>query len=859
MKIDTTHNKILKETISESFIRGINEDLVPKLSALFGSSMLGIQMYEDYLGDDFLKDGYRYYPLTVVTESSNITCWIKWDVSRASDFEGGNPYCFVGDNIEFIIADDVPIAFGNALSGRSTYYSNGSVKLNVSLAAKDVMLLRGKYSQTFVDEMARQLTQAIERALGVSGLSESSIELDVFFAPDTYMEHTSENVTYRRLLMSAKGCAPRDFWVKWTRLNSAVAYSLTDNVTSADVVFEIGEDVPHKIREKEYRFLVYSNSDKYRMAMGRKNITEWRELIKRAVKRGELEKSALGCETEEHAAEVSDKLAEILQKCGVSVPVVNVSSDITDNTAVADEALRSAVLGNNATASDEDFEFDTEYPQVEFDIDGKSDESAADASVTETVAAAPVPNDTVINDTAPDSNATDNTVTEEPVMQIFEEKPDISADVKSSDNVSADSLQDSTEDILTLMLEIEKLEAKLAQEADKYSRLAEEKVLADKRLDVAINANNELSSKNEQLVAEISELRRMNSEQENAKNAALAEVAEAKDELLRIEDEKATLLDEIDTLKRRLEATEEESRRNEEKLRNQLELEEKERVRDKLLFAEAARLAREESERLAKEKAEAEARAREESARLEAERMAELERKRAEEERLAEIQRIENEMREQALRRENALARAKEIRLRMEKEARMSTEAKYGALPTAAESMSDGETGSDEKSFAADDEQLEPAIDFSVEDTIASDAAQAVSATPITEQAPVSDTVPTTVPEAKEADSAVAEAPKSAPVSQKAPVYTYTSKIVRMLFRTAVDESVTSRIRELIAEAIKKFGKERVYIKMKATVPDSTTVILDILQIPEEEIQLLIDIIHHLGNSNIGIYKVIME
>ena len=34
---------------------------------------------------------------------------------------------------------------------------------------------------------------------------------------------------------------------------------------------------------------------------------------------------------------------------------------------------------------------------------------------------------------------------------------------------------------------------------------------------------------------------------------------------------------------------------------------------------------------------------------------------------------------------------------------------------------------------------------------------------------------------------------------------------------------------------------------------------LDVIEIPEQEIQLLIDIIHHLGNSNIGIYKVIME
>ena len=62
--------------------------------------------------------------------------------------------------------------------------------------------------------------------------------------------------------------------------------------------------------------------------MGRKNITEWRELIKRAIKKGELVKSVDGNAVEDHAAEVSDKLAEILEKCGVSVPVVTV--DVAD-------------------------------------------------------------------------------------------------------------------------------------------------------------------------------------------------------------------------------------------------------------------------------------------------------------------------------------------------------------------------------------------------------------------------------------------------------------------------------------------------------------------------------------------------
>ena len=214
MRIDLKHNKILEQTMSDAFVASVNDDLCPKLCAVYGDEMLGIQMYEDYLGDNFVKDGFRYYPLTVITTDSVITCWIRWNTASAADFEGGNPYAFVGDKIDFELTSEVPMAFVNALDGRGRYYEEGLVKMNVSFSGKDYSMLVGKYSQTFVDEMARQLTAVIERACGVSGLAASSIELDLFFAPDTYMEHTSENVTYRRLLMSAKGCAPRDFWIK---------------------------------------------------------------------------------------------------------------------------------------------------------------------------------------------------------------------------------------------------------------------------------------------------------------------------------------------------------------------------------------------------------------------------------------------------------------------------------------------------------------------------------------------------------------------------------------------------------------------------------------------------------------------
>ena len=85
------------------------------------------------------------------------------------------------------------------------------------------------------------------------------------------------------------------------------------------------------------------------------------------------------------------------------------------------------------------------------------------------------------------------------------------------------------------------------------------------------------------------------------------------------------------------------------------------------------------------------------------------------------------------------------------------------------------------------------------------------------------------------------------------------SKNARLLFRAPIDPNVTKRIHEIILTTIKYFHKENVYIKIKATVPDATTVNLHFEKIPEEETELLINIIKVLGKSGLGITKVILE
>ena len=57
MIIDLLHNRIVKETVTEAFEKSVSDSLIPKLSALYGDALEGVQMYEDYLNDNFSKDG----------------------------------------------------------------------------------------------------------------------------------------------------------------------------------------------------------------------------------------------------------------------------------------------------------------------------------------------------------------------------------------------------------------------------------------------------------------------------------------------------------------------------------------------------------------------------------------------------------------------------------------------------------------------------------------------------------------------------------------------------------------------------------------------------------------------------------
>lgn len=402
MIIDLTHNQIVSETLTDAFSDAIRSSLIPKLCMKYGERLVGIQMYEDYIADRFFYSGEWYYPLTVMlSDAAPLTQWIAYPYPMENAYKDLVPYAYIGDEpLEFRLCDSVPREFEEKLLCRGRYSADGAIPLSVSAVKGEITMLCGKYSQSFLDEMARQITIEIEREHHVTGLADSGIRLELVFAPGTYMEHTSEGVTYRRLLMNDGGRAMKDFWVRWERTDGDGSLTVSDTVAPGAVSFRIGEDVPQKIREREYRFLARANVEKYRNSMGRKNVTEWRELLKKAIKRGTLSRViAPLCDVQEYMRE--EKSATYTKTVNKKIPEPTVEPTPTRVLTEEDE-LRERLAqiversGNTAPVSGElppiesSEEFEAALMRARSLLGFSAKEEAVDVPVLETVPA-PVP------------------------------------------------------------------------------------------------------------------------------------------------------------------------------------------------------------------------------------------------------------------------------------------------------------------------------------------------------------------------------------------------------------------------------------------------------------------------------------
>ena len=651
MIIDLFHNKIVKDTATDAFVESFNSVLVPMLEDKYGDALEAVTMYEDYLADNLLFEGEWYYPLSVKLEGEDaIIAWIKWPVSKKT-FINNIPYAYIGkDKIDFAFAGFVPTGFADKLQGRRIDYDRNAIKLTVEAVTDDPTLLVGKYSQTFVDELASQITSELCSVLEVENFENSTMELQLVFAPGTYLEHTSENVTYRRLLLVDKGCQARDFWIKWTRLNGIGGFRVSDNVNEYTAKFELGEDVPQKIREKEYRFLAGANPSKYQAAMGKKNVTEWRDIIKRAIKRGDLVKVAtepvvlpVAEPVSEPAIDthvqddVNDQLRALLGSFGVEAPAAEESAnepEVTDEVDIVAELAKSVL----ATETEEEFEVEIEeVPAVEETVEPieepafevEEPEVVAEPEVEEIVETAPVVEEIEVAE--PEMKSVfdfDFSFDDEPAEELFsmgeitleeyENAVDNSAPVESKP-IDEDAIR-------------REIEAKLRLEYETEARLRAEREA-------------------EQLRLEHERLR-----EENERLAALAREAEAKriaEEEARRQEEEARRLAEEER-QRELEA----KRAEEERIRAELEAKMRLEAEERARIAEAARMAVEEQKRLEAERAAKEERERREALEREAERL----RKEEEARKLEEQRRREEQLRreeEEKRRREEEEAKAR--------------------------------------------------------------------------------------------------------------------------------------------------------------------------------------------------------
>ena len=299
------------------------------------------------------------------------------------------------------------------------------------------------------------------------------------------------------------------------------------------------------------------------------------------------------------------------------------------------------------------------------------------------------------------------------------------------------------------------------------------------------------------LRARLSEESLARSEAEERLNLALAERDAAQAEL---ENMKSALLAVRDTLGGEIS----ELRAERDALKAKLELEEAAHRRDKELFAEAARQAKEESERIVREREAELLRSADEAARRrEAEQRA-AEAAREEEIRLAEVQRIERDIRNRSEDKRTALERAQEQSRAMEREALLRVQSIGLAEP-----------------------KREPSPEVSV---------------PTEKERPE--------------ESAVSSA-KPIPVGPEN--HPYTSVSAKLIFRHNVDPNVKGRLYEIISRALEYYKKEHVYIKLKASIPEPAAVMLDFEQFPEGEDELLRGIVKLIGNSDLGVMKIIVE
>ena len=109
MNVDFMHNQIIRDTVSNAFLLSVSENLIPKLTERYGSSLSAVQFYEDHISSGFRVGGEFHYPLTVVVDGIPSIQWIRWQVANYRLYDKFNPFTYKGKEqpLEFFLLDGV--------------------------------------------------------------------------------------------------------------------------------------------------------------------------------------------------------------------------------------------------------------------------------------------------------------------------------------------------------------------------------------------------------------------------------------------------------------------------------------------------------------------------------------------------------------------------------------------------------------------------------------------------------------------------------------------------------------------------------------------------------------------------------
>ena len=773
------------------------------------------------------------------------------------------------------------------------------VKIRIEAVGGDLDRVASRYPLSFMNEMARQLTVAIESATGISGIADSSVELVMIFAPNTYLEHISGNVTYRRLVLVDAVSAPRDFWIKWTRLEE-----ITGEYSAENILFELGEDVEQNIRQREYKYLLAAGKEKYHNSMGRKKVTEWREVLKRAVKRGELgmveTDYELAPETLELEARIADMLGVKIEHKQPEKEEIDYVEDApeSDEYTRALEKARQMLEGEpeeeeeltlaevadeliDEMDEDETFELDEEESDEELEIEIEPEEAEAEETL-----------ELEIEESEEDEEQDEEPDAEFDIFEDSETEED--EDIFEEDEIEEESeleieISEETDD----GEEFEQLEIESADDEE----IAEDETVAD---ETAESVESDIDESEEATIEEAEEIEEIE-EVEEAEEVEEIETEETDDEEFVIGEAEEFIIEEIEDdvasePEMEVEIVEIEEPQMEieivevEETENEAELPEME---VEIYEEHYVQVVEETDEQAVEDSQQGEAYNFEIESPTLADRVAEIReqvetkirleyeiraREKAEEELTKLRQQLQqihtsSELQMAELKRENERLRTEYDRLleqieserftRESEEARRRLEERQ--LRSQIETQLRAEADEREKLAERNRQALEEQHRLEIENArIAREREEAEyhEAERLRREEHERELEAIRQAEldriAREREEAFERVKTAMPEVGDGRPY-YTTKVVKLMFRKHVDPNITTHIQQIIKSAVDYYGKDGVYLRIKAAIPDVHTVVLEFVNIPIEEMPLLGNIIKVLGNCGLGITRAIVE